>query len=93
MYAAKIANGAVTQVIVGSSDWAASRLGGTWKTAEFKVGAGWGWTKTYGFRPPKPYASWKWIDGSWQAPSAYPSDGGDYVWDESSRSWVEADAV
>ena len=25
----------------------------------------------------------------WEAPTAYPSDGKNYDWDESSKSWVE----
>ena len=44
------------------------------------------------FIPPKPFDSWilnedTWL---WEAPVAYPSDGKEYEWDESSKSWVES---
>jgi hypothetical protein len=41
MYAAKIENGAVTQVIVGDASWAAGNLGGEWLASEVKLGVGW----------------------------------------------------
>ena len=42
------------------------------------------------FIPPQPYDSWtlsttKFI---WEAPVAYPEDGGMYTWDEATTSWV-----
>jgi hypothetical protein len=42
------------------------------------------------FYAPQPYLSWlisapTW---EWQAPVPYPTDGGDYVWDEATLSWV-----
>ena len=44
------------------------------------------------FYAPQPYPSWTisaptW---EWQAPVPYPTDGGDYVWDEATQSWVLA---
>jgi hypothetical protein len=44
------------------------------------------------FIPPKPYASWTLNDDTclWEAPVAYPTDGGRYTWDESTTTWVEA---
>jgi hypothetical protein len=44
------------------------------------------------FIPPKPYASWTLNDSTclWEAPVAYPTDGGRYTWDESTTTWVEA---
>ena len=44
-----------------------------------------------GFVKPQPYASWNLnsTTGEWEAPVAYPSDGDDYTWDESSRQWVK----
>jgi len=44
------------------------------------------------FIPPKPYASWTLNDTTclWEAPVAYPTDGGRYTWDESTTTWVEA---
>lgn len=41
MYAAKVEDGTVTQVIVGDPAWAASRLGGEWVGSDVKVGVGW----------------------------------------------------
>jgi hypothetical protein len=42
------------------------------------------------FIPPKPYPSWVLNDATclWDAPIPYPTDGKDYVWDESTVSWV-----
>jgi hypothetical protein len=41
MYAAKVEDGTVVQVIVGTPEWAATRLGGTWLPSDVKVGVGW----------------------------------------------------
>jgi hypothetical protein len=42
------------------------------------------------FIPPKPFASWVLNKDTclWDAPVAYPDDGGMYQWDESTTSWV-----
>ena len=43
------------------------------------------------FYPPTPYPSWQ-LDTdtwTWQAPVAYPQDGNQYVWDETTVSWIE----
>ena len=42
------------------------------------------------FIPPQPYASWTLNDTTclWEAPVAYPTDGGVYEWDESITNWV-----
>jgi hypothetical protein len=45
------------------------------------------------FYAPQPYPSWTiepptWI---WTAPVPYPDDGGIYIWDESTTSWVLKD--
>lgn len=42
------------------------------------------------FYAPQPYPSWilntsTWL---WEAPVPYPTDGGNYVWDEATVSWV-----
>ena len=41
------------------------------------------------FIPPKPYASWALNETSclWEAPVAYPDDGGRYTWNEDTTSW------
>ena len=41
MYAAKVEDGTVVQVIVGTPEWAATRLGGVWLPSDVKVGVGW----------------------------------------------------
>jgi alkanesulfonate monooxygenase SsuD/methylene tetrahydromethanopterin reductase-like flavin-dependent oxidoreductase (luciferase family) len=40
-YAARIEDGTVVQVIVGTPEWAADRLGGEWLASDVKVGVGW----------------------------------------------------
>ena len=41
------------------------------------------------FLPPQPYSSWTLNEAtySWDAPVAYPTDGGDYVWNENRKEW------
>ncbi len=43
------------------------------------------------FIPPKPFESWVLDEATclWAAPVQYPTDGGEYTWDEDSTSWVE----
>jgi hypothetical protein len=41
VYAAKVEDGLVVQVIVGQPEWAADRLGGEWVGSDVKVGVGW----------------------------------------------------
>lgn len=43
------------------------------------------------FIPPKLYDSWILNEDTclWEAPVAYPSDGGNYAWDEDTTSWIE----
>jgi len=45
------------------------------------------------FVPPKPYPSWI-LDANaqWQPPVNKPTDGGIYIWDETTISWVLDDA-
>jgi hypothetical protein len=42
------------------------------------------------FYAPQPYPSWVLDEETclWQAPVAYPADGGQYSWNEESLSWV-----
>lgn len=42
------------------------------------------------FIPPKPFASWILNEATclWEAPIAYPTDGGIYNWNEATISWV-----
>jgi hypothetical protein len=43
------------------------------------------------FIPPKPYNSWVLNEDTclWNAPVAYPDDGKQYTWNESTTSWDE----
>ena len=43
------------------------------------------------FIPPKPLDSWILNEDTclWEAPVAYPSDGKEYEWDETTKSWEE----
>jgi hypothetical protein len=56
--------------------------------------AGIGYTYDAGrdaFIPPKPYPSWSFNEDTclWDAPVAYPNDGKEYTWNESTTSWGE----
>lgn len=54
------------------------------------AGIGWNYDGT-GFFPPKEYASYVLNTDTylWEAPVPYPDDGNDYIWDESTTSWVQ----
>ena len=41
------------------------------------------------FIPPKPYSSWTLNEDTcqWEAPTPYPDDGKDYMWDEEIQDW------
>jgi len=78
--------------------WCAQQYGGTW-IETFENG---GIRKNYAaigyiydkaidaFIHPKPYPSWvlNLNTAQWEAPVPYPNDGGTYVWDEATLSWV-----
>lgn len=44
------------------------------------------------FIPPAPFPSWvyDYERHQWEAPLRYPSDGGKWMWDEPTMSWVPA---
>jgi hypothetical protein len=73
-------------------------FGGTWKQTSYngnirKNYAGIGYTYQAdidAFVAPKPYASWT-LDANaqWQAPTAMPTDGKMYSWNEETQTWVE----
>lgn len=48
-----------------------------------------GWTLWEdGWRPPKPYESWVWLNNDWVAPVEQPLDSGFvYVWNEELVQW------
>ena len=47
------------------------------------------------FIPPQPYPSWTLNPDTalWDAPTPYPSEGGPWMWDEDTLSWVEATVI
>ena len=73
-------------------------LGGTWKQTSYNGNirgnyAGVGYTYFVDqdlFMPPKPFNSWvmSTADATWQAPSAMPTDGNSYSWDEENQTWA-----
>ena len=79
--------------------WLLDNIGGTWVKTSYnstfgKKFAGIGDTyipSTGNFKPPTPFPSWKWSSTKWQwnAPTDYPTDGKDYIWDETKIEWVE----
>lgn len=46
------------------------------------------------FIPPKPFPSWLLDEQSceWMAPVPMPTEGGPYIWDEETQSWIELGA-
>lgn len=98
-------NNKVLRVLVGDNNepdeglgWLNENLGGTWVKTSYNAkirGKFAGVDDTYDatadrFIAAQPYPSWKLDkDFNWQAPIAYPSDGKDYRWNESSKSWDE----
>ena len=52
-----------------------------------RPGIGWTWSNKDGYRPPSPYTSWVWNDGTWQAPVPMPDDQGRYEWNEQTQTW------
>ena len=73
-------------------------FGGTWKQTSYNgnirknyAGIGYSYnTDIDAFVAPKPYASWT-LDANaqWQAPTAMPTDGKMYSWNEANQTWVE----
>ena len=73
-------------------------FGGTWKQTSYNAtirknyaGIGYAYNADIdAFVAPKPYASWT-LDANaqWQAPTAMPTDGKMYSWNEETQTWVE----
>lgn len=59
--------------IVCCCDNGIAYVDGTWDGIEFK--------------PKKPYNSWVWNNGKWEAPIACPTDAY-YWWDEDKKEWI-----
>jgi hypothetical protein len=54
------------------------------------VGHSYDWTRD-AFMAPQPFESWVLNEETcrWEAPTAYPIEGGPYFWDEATLSWIE----
>lgn len=91
MRAAKIENNIIVQVIEGSADWANEKLEGTWIDINgFNIGLGYTYLPEVNkYVAPQPFPSWS-LDFNyvWQPPTAYPTDGLPYEWDETTLSWT-----
>lgn len=60
--------------------------------------AGIGYTYNAGrdaFIPPQPFPSWTMDEDTclWNPPTPYPDDGGQYIWDENTLSWISNDNI
>ena len=60
----------------------------------YYAGFGYSWVGI-GFAAPQPYPSWTLNPETylWEAPVPYPTDGGNYTWDEATQSWVPVEPV
>jgi hypothetical protein len=65
-------------------------LGGTPLRGNY-AGLGFTYDETHDvFYAPKPYPSWVLNNSTWtwEAPTTYPTDGRDYIWNEATTAWV-----
>lgn len=78
-------------------DLLSNSLGGTWVQTSYNAnfrknfaGIGYEWRSDLdGFVSVKPYESWVLNETTcqWEAPTAYPDDGNDYIWNEDTETW------
>jgi len=77
--------------VVGDSfNWVQTSYNGNFR--KNYAGTGYTYDKTRdAFIAPQPYASWTLVEATcqWEAPTAYPTDGKLYEWDEDTTAWVE----
>jgi len=69
----------------------------TWKQTSYNgtirknfAGVGYSYDQTRdAFIPPKPFTSWTLDEDTclWKAPVAYPDDGQEYTWNETTKQW------
>jgi hypothetical protein len=95
--AARVVDGVVADVIVGTVEWATSALGGDWHDVT-DLGVGRGWARVDGeWRYSSPYPSWVWRDGDWHSPVPEPTEPADegyyWEWDEDAGEWVQVEVV
>lgn len=78
-------------------DLLSNLLGGTWVQTSYNAnfrknfaGIGYEWRADLdGFVGTKPYGSWTLNETTcqWEAPTAYPDDNNDYIWNEDTEAW------
>lgn len=78
-------------------DLLSNLLGGTWVQTSYNAnfrknfaGIGYEWRADLdGFVGAKPYESWVLNETTcqWEAPTAYPNDDNDYIWNENTETW------
>jgi len=99
---AKLDNNIVTDVIVSEQDfinsgavgdsflWVQTSYNGNFRKNYAAVGYTYDKTKD-AFIAPKPYPSWVLVEDTcqWEAPTAMPTDGKAYEWNEDTTAWVE----
>jgi hypothetical protein len=88
---ALIVGDTVVNVVMADADWIATQPG-NWHEYDDDRPAAIGWTWDHDAErayPLQPFPSWT-LDENyrWEAPVPYPTDGGDYTWDEDAQSWV-----
>lgn len=94
----------VQRVIVAEQDFINSGLVGdsfNWVQTSYNgnfrknyAGKGYTYDKVRdAFIAPQPYPSWTLVEATcqWEAPTAYPTDGEKYTWDEDTTAWVAAE--
>ena len=88
---AQVVDGIVVNVVVADLDWI-SQQPGEWHLYDDERPAAIGWNYAEdadAFYAPQPFPSWTLDDDyRWQAPVPYPTDGGDYYWDEETGTWL-----
>jgi len=94
----------VTDIIVAEQDfinsgavgdsflWVQTSYSGSFRKNYASVGDTYDKSKD-AFIEPKPFASWTLSESTcqWEPPTAFPSDGGIYAWDESTTAWISGE--
>ena len=91
---AKIERGVVLKVITAEASFFDTFVDDYKDRSQRKhyAGVGYSYDKTKDvFIPPQPFSSWTLNETTytWEPPTAYPTDGKLYDWDENTKSWVE----
>ena len=79
----------VSTIVPFSGAWKQTSYSGNFRKQYAGIGYSYDSSKDK-FISPKPFASWS-LDASddWKAPTAYPDNGKDYKWNETTKVWDE----